>query len=106
MCGELEKLTGKWNSLTESINDGMQGGPLVLFDTLGDTLIISPMSNFMSASMQHKRLAPNSIHYGIMGGVNSIPKNYTVDFMVYYSDQGVNKVNKEFEIDCQLMVDD
>jgi hypothetical protein len=32
------------------------------------------------------------LHYGIMGGVESVPAGTSTDFIVYYSEQGVNKV--------------
>jgi hypothetical protein len=67
------------------------GGPLVLFNEEGDTLVISPMSNFMSASMEHNIFIGGSLSFGVMGGVNTIPENYSVDFIVYYGSEGINK---------------
>lgn len=94
MCGDMEKIGGRWNSMTSWLNDGMQGGPLILFNGMGPTLVLSSMSNFMSSSMQHVRLPFNSIHFGLMGGVDSIPPEYTLDFAVYYSDSGINSAMK------------
>lgn len=89
----MEKLFGKWNSLTMSINDGIAGGPLILFNpATRDTLVISQMSEFMTTSMKHNQLFGGSLSYGIMGGIDEIPANYAVDFLVYYSDKGINKV--------------
>ena len=92
MAGDMEKLYGKWNGITTGINDGMSGGPLVLFSPSGDTLIISQMSQFMDTSMQHNKYAGGYINYGIKSGVDEIPENFSVDFLVYYSDKGINKV--------------
>lgn len=92
MAGDMEKLYGKWTGLTTGINDGLQGGPIILFSPSGDTLIISQMSQFMATSMQHNKYAGGYLNYGIMSGVNEIPENFSVDFMVYYSDKGINKV--------------
>lgn len=92
MAGDMEKLYGKWNDLTSNINDGLAGGPLLLFNPQGDTIIISQMSQFMATSMQHENHAGGYLNYGIMGGVDSIPQNFTADFLVYYSDKGINKV--------------
>jgi hypothetical protein len=36
------------------------------------------------------------LHYGIMGGVESVPAGTSTDFIVYYSGQGVNKVGLTF----------
>lgn len=88
----MEKLFGEWNNETAFINDGLSGGPLVLFNTNGSTIVISSMSNFMSASMKHDKLAKGTVDYGIMSGVDSIPNNYSIDFMVYYSDDGIKLV--------------
>jgi hypothetical protein len=96
MAGDMEKLFGKWNALTSHINDGIAGGPLILFNTNGDTLIISQMSQFMATSMNHNKLVGGSLNYGIMSGVNQIPKNFSADFMVYYSDKGVNMAMQEW----------
>lgn len=63
-----------------------------MFNENGDTLVLSPMSNFMSASMQHIHDKDNSVNFGIMGGAESINSNYSVDFIVYYGNAGINKV--------------
>lgn len=101
MAGDMEKLFGKWNGLTSVINDGMSGGPLILFSPSGDTMIISQMSQFMDTSMQHNKYAGGSINFGIKSGVNEVPGNFSVDFLVYYSDKGINKVNfQNLKIKC------
>lgn len=99
MGGDLEKLYGKWNSQLSmngqasamKINDGLTGGPLVLFKPSGDTLIVSQMSKFMSTSMQYEKYT-GYLSYGIMGGVDTVPQNFSADFLVYYSANGINKV--------------
>jgi hypothetical protein len=98
MAGDMEKLYGKWNGLTTVINDGLNGGPLVLFNPNGDTIIISAMSQFMAASMQHNKYVGGNLNYGIMSGVNEIPANYSLDFIVFYSDKGINKVHSKSTI--------
>ena len=75
------------------ITDGLSGGPVAVFDGSGDTLIISPASNFMAASNWHEQEGDkNRLVYGIMGGVDEVPVGTVVEFIVYYSSQGVNKV--------------
>lgn len=88
----MEKLYGKWNGVTSSINDGLQGGPLVLFNPGGNTLVISQMTQFMATSMQHNKFSGGNLNYGVMSGVDAIPDNYACDFVVFYSNKGINKV--------------
>lgn len=92
MAGNNDKIFGKWTGPRSSINDGMTAGPLVLFTTNGNTLIISQMSQFMDTSMEHNIVTGGYLNYGIKSGVNQIPANYSVDFIVYFSRQGINKV--------------
>lgn len=92
MAGDMEKTYGRWDAQSSSINGGLSGGPLVLFNAKGDTLVIAPMSQFMTASMQRDQFAGGFFDFGIMSGVNSIPPNYSVEFVVSYSDKGINKV--------------
>lgn len=94
MAGDMEKLYGRWNVFASSINDGVQGGPLILFNPNGDTLVISQMSQFLATSMQHSKFTGGYLNYGIMSGVNQVPANYSADFLVFYSDKGVNAVSK------------
>jgi hypothetical protein len=92
MAGDMEKLYGRWDDLTSQINDGLSGGPLVLFNTAGDTLILSQMSQFMATSMQHEKFSGGYLNFGIMSGVDTIPANYSADFLVFYSNKGINRV--------------
>ncbi len=93
MAGDMEKVYGKWNIFTNQINDGITGGPLILFNPTGDTMIISQMSEFMAGSMKKDGL---SLNYGIMSGVDSIPRNYSIEFAIYYSSNGINKGMQEW----------
>ncbi|XP_055899049.1 uncharacterized protein LOC106054416 [Biomphalaria glabrata] len=80
---------GRWQS-SASFATGKQGGPLVIFDNSSNALVISPMSQFMAASNQLS-LVRQELNYGIMGLVDSVPANYSVDFIVYYSNRGINQ---------------
>jgi hypothetical protein len=91
MEGDMEKQFGDWNKIIKRINDGIAGGPLILFNTYGDTLIISQMTEFMSTSMQYDRIK-GSLNYGVMSGVDEIPPNYSAEFVIYYNRNGINKV--------------
>ena len=46
----------------------------------------------MVTSMENEKMAGGSIGYGIMGGIDKIDANFSVDFLLYYSDKGINKV--------------
>ncbi|CAL1533730.1 unnamed protein product [Lymnaea stagnalis] len=80
---------GKWGPQA-SFTTGMQGGPLVIFDNATNALVISPMSQFMAASDQLNS-SSQVLHYGIMGLVDTVPSNYSVDFIIYYSNEGINQ---------------
>lgn len=69
---------------------GLESGPLILFDSTGETIIISPLNQFMSVSMVHMK--QKYISWGIMGKVMSIPKGYTYETILYHSDKGIRKV--------------
>lgn len=94
MAGNMDKIFGKWNGPATNVNDGMTAGPLILFTPNGNTMIISQMSQFMDTSMEHNKFTGGYLNYGIKSGVNQIPANYSVDFIVYFSDKGINKVLK------------
>ncbi|CAF1685380.1 unnamed protein product, partial [Adineta ricciae] len=69
----------------------MSGGPLVIFNLTengqGDSIIISPLSQFMSSSLS---LNINIVEYGFLGSIRSIPMNSTNSLIIYYSSQGIN----------------
>ena len=52
----------------------------------------------MVTSMENEEKAGGSISYGIMGGIDRIDANFSVDFLLYYSDKGINKVINIFGI--------
>ncbi|XP_053380271.1 uncharacterized protein LOC123527425 [Mercenaria mercenaria] len=90
MFGDTNKHIGSWSNQTSTINDGITGGPLALFDQDGRTLVISPFNNFMSASFLHDQNKGGNYYGGIMGGVSTIPAKYHQDFIMYYG-KGINK---------------
>ena len=75
------------------IADGLESGPLVVFDNSSQVLIISPFNQFMSASLWHDKDG-HTLHWGVMGKVYSIPKGFHYDTVIYYSNEGINKVGK------------
>lgn len=92
MVGDDGRTMGRWSNQSKQINDGLFGGPLILFEQNGNTLILSSMSNFMSASMQYSPINNGSMYFGVMAGANFIPQSYSLDFIVYLSTEGINKV--------------
>ncbi|KAK3600159.1 hypothetical protein CHS0354_012282, partial [Potamilus streckersoni] len=93
MIGDTKKHIGSWNNNSFFIRDGLEGGPLVLFNQNADTLIISPFSQFMASSLWHDGLYGGSVYWGIMGDVESVPPNFQYDTIVYYA----NGISKAFE---------
>ena len=81
----------RWPSDNTRINSGLDGGPLVLFDTSKNVLIMAPFSEFMAASVFND-VTNSRLSWGIMGGVNTVPKSYVYQTMLYYGDGGINKV--------------
>jgi len=83
---------GIWNSSSEVITNSIEGGPVVLFDLNkkghGDTVIISPFSQFMATSLNQE---DNILQYGVMGSVITIPANYSSSLILFYSPEGINK---------------
>lgn len=94
----MQKLFGSLNDRFLIMNDGISGGPLVLFNTKGDALVISPMNEFMSASSK-QNVKERTMSFGVMSGVDEYPKNYACDFIAYYSENGINKVDKHLNFD-------
>ncbi|XP_062593083.1 uncharacterized protein LOC134254572 [Saccostrea cucullata] len=89
MVGDTGKSIGVWNKTNVSMAYGLAGGPLALFDEEGNTVIISPFSQFMASSITHPDI-DNSVGWGVMGGVQMVPPNYQYDTILYYA-KGINK---------------
>ena len=75
----------------------MKSGPLLLFDSIGHVIIMSPFSRFMSASLWHNH-QDKAISWGIMGDVKEIPAGFQYDTMLMYGDQGINQVSELYFI--------
>lgn len=77
------------------INDGLDGsGPLVLFDGSGNAMLLSPLDNFMSASMWQDK-SKDTLNYGIMGGVDSLPASFEYSTVAFCSTTGVGDVSSK-----------
>ena len=73
------------------IKDGADGGVVVLFNGIGDTLVMSPYNNFMASSLYHD-VSSDVINWGIMGRVGAVPAGYSSKFILYHSPDGINTV--------------
>ena len=84
---------------------GQTGGPLVIFDNSSNAMVISPMSQFMAASNQLS-LDRQELSYGIMGLVDAVPANYSIEILVYYSDKGINQVIRYslYKLSCRITI--
>jgi len=80
--------------------DGLSAGPLLIFDKSGSVLVISAFNNFMAASYEHDTVN-STVSWGIMGKVNSIPKGFQYSTIMYYSDNGINKVI--YNLFCEII---
>ena len=63
----------------------------MLFDKADHAVVMSPFNSFMIASPFLDR---NNSYYGwgITGEVEMLPKHYKLETVIYYSEQGINKV--------------
>lgn len=92
MLGNLQSRIGRWDVQTEKLTDGMSGGPLAIFDSYGNTVIISPLENYMSADFWHEDHPGGRVNWGVKGGVKSIPA-YRQRFILLAADS----INQAFE---------
>ena len=60
----------------------------------GHVMILSSYNEFMAASTQHEPLIGGTMSWGILGSVTSIPRGFVLKTILYYGDQGINKVLK------------
>ncbi|GFO39687.1 non-lysosomal glucosylceramidase [Plakobranchus ocellatus] len=89
MAGWIGLSIGRWTKSEANFTTGIKGGPLVLFDKSSNALVISPLSNFMAAS--NKKFGDKHVSWGIMGLVDDVPADYNIDFIIYFSNKGVNE---------------
>lgn len=80
-----------FDSNTPKMTDGIKGGPLAVFDSDGNTILISPSDNFMAISMWHDQSPGGTVNWGVMGGVDQIPAGYSVR-VVAVAAPGINQV--------------
>ena len=81
--------SGPWGASSASkIGGGISGsGPLVVSGP-SSSVVLSAASNFMAASQNVS--STNDLSYGVMGNVSSIPKGYTIEFLLSYTSEGAS----------------
>nr|XP_022327168.1 uncharacterized protein LOC111126669 isoform X3 [Crassostrea virginica] len=102
MVGDYEKQLGVYDSNTPKMTDGMKSGPLVVFDSDANTILVAPFDNFMSVSMWHDGAPGGTINWGVMGGVDYIPKDYSVK-IVAIAATGIKKAFDDYGRFLQLL---
>ncbi|KAI8778763.1 hypothetical protein BgiBS90_019745 [Biomphalaria glabrata] len=85
MLGDMNKKVGRWGPKA-LINDGLESGPLTLFDKTGNAMLIAPYTNFMAASMLQDG---SHVNWGIMGGVDSLPAGFEYKTLAFCSQNGI-----------------
>lgn len=60
----------------------------------GHVMILSSYNEFMAASTQHEPLIGGTMSWGILGSMTSVPRGFVLKTILYYGDQGINKVLK------------
>ncbi|CAH1277104.1 Hypp9481 [Branchiostoma lanceolatum] len=99
MFGGASIGAGEWYYQTTGIRSGITGGPLVVFDRNLNTVVLSPFSEFMAASVWHNGTGSGGyggeVNYGIMGDVENIPPNFDYQTILYY-DKGINQALHEW----------
>ena len=90
MFGWSDLHIATFDSKTEHINDGIKGGPLTIFNTVGKAVVISPYNNFMAASLWHDSREGGHVAWGIMSGVNELPKELSYSTVLMFG-PGINQ---------------
>lgn len=71
-------------SISESVDyirGGQRAGPLVLFDSMDNVMVLSAYSEFMAHNMMYNS-SDGQVSFGVMGGADSIPDHYQV-YLLY-----------------------
>lgn len=84
-----------WHNTTVHIEDGVEGGPIAIYDRHGNVVIISPFSQFMAASNWHDGVIGGSVYWGIMGSIDQVPAGFSMETIVYFGNDGINKVSNK-----------
>ena len=81
----------RWGDATTDVNDGIEGGPLVLFNVEQDVLVISPFEEFMDSSLFQDHSA-RTVSWGPMGGIDHVQGGTSFATIMVYGSKGINDV--------------
>ena len=97
MMGELGKHAGVWNSSAKVIDSSLKAGPVIVFNLTsqgqGAVMVLSPFSRFMATSMHQQE---QTLEYGVMGSMLSVPARYNHSMILFYSPRGINEAMREW----------
>ena len=93
MLGENNLRLGVWDiSHTKQISSGIASGPLVLFNADKHSAVISSLVNPMAGSAVYGvKEEKTTSSWGVMGMVESVPKDFEYWTILHFSDQGINR---------------
>ena len=74
------------------IKDGIDGGPIALFDAGTNAVFMTPFNSFMVATPRYDKNA-STYGWGIVGEIQKLPPQYKVETILYYSDEGIREVS-------------
>ncbi|XP_067660687.1 uncharacterized protein [Haliotis asinina] len=82
-----ELSVGRWGP-SASIQDSLEGSsPFSVFDTNGNALTFGQLNNVMTTPLWQDK-TNNFLYYGIMGGIEQIPTNFSYHIFSAYSSEG------------------
>lgn len=87
-AGDMAGFNFQTGVFPNNYQGGYQGGPLALFDNSLNTVVLSPLSFFLSA-ITNLNSTDNVLITGVQGKVLSIPEGFSFDYILYLG-EGVN----------------
>ena len=82
--------SGAWTaSSTKGNVGGSDSGPVVLFDTKNIALVLSPLSNFMTAHLAFANIVGDSFGSGLGGMVTQVPAGWSYETLLVSSESGI-----------------
>ena len=78
--------------MTQMPVSGLDSGPLVLFNTGSDALVISSFTSLMAGSAVYNN-SQQIATWGLLGRATKIPLDFEYSVIIYYSNRGISKVD-------------
>lgn len=86
--GDDSKKFGLWDTnQTKTIVSGLDSGPLVLMNEIGDSIVMSHSSQFMVTSTKYNldELGKGTVSWGILGSIKEIPPHFSSSVILVYN---------------------